>query len=128
MPTHTLSPNRTLTFTPLLISGDSAPNQICQLTITDLPTAAIGTLTIRRDGAEWSFPLDIPPGDSTHELQLPEATTETTALVELVLGDATVTQEIHCEPVRRWQVFLVNHSHTDIGFTHTAADVVRVHD
>ena len=30
--------------------------------------------------------------------------------------------------MRRWQVFLVNHSHTDIGFTHTAADVVRVHD
>ncbi len=128
MPTHTLAPNRTLTFTPLLISGDSGPTQICHLSVTDLPNAATGTLTIRRDGAEWSFPLELPSGDSTHEIQLPEATTETTALVELVLGDQTSAREIPCGPVRRWQIFLVNHSHTDIGFTHTAADVVRVHD
>lgn len=128
MPTHTLSPHRTLTFTPLLVPGDNGPNQICRLQIADLPHPSTGTLTIRRDGADWSFPLNLPAGDSTHEAHLPEATSDTTALVELVIGGETVTQEVPCTPVRRWQVFLVNHSHTDIGFTHTAADVVRVHD
>ncbi len=128
MSTHHLGPGRDLTFTPLLVAGDGGPNQICHLKITDLPGPATGTLTIRRDGHEWLFPLNLPAGDSQHDVQLPEAPTETTALVELVLGDETTTREIPSQPVRRWQVFLVNHSHTDIGFTHTASDVVRVHD
>ena len=37
------------------------------------------------------------------------------------------TAEVAFAPVRRWSVFLVNHSHTDIGFTHTYRDCIRVH-
>ncbi|MGH2559829.1 MAG: hypothetical protein ACRDJH_12255, partial [Thermomicrobiales bacterium] len=67
-------------------------------------------------------------GTSTHEILLPEVTESRSGSVELTAGDQRWETEATFAPVRRWQIFFVNHSHTDIGFTHTPSAVVEVHN
>lgn len=113
---------------PILRAAPDEPRQVCRLTVTDAPAAAGATLHIRREGANLSLPLDLPAGTSEHEVLLPEATQPCRAAVGLSAGELRWTTEAAFGPVRRWQVFLVNHSHTDIGFTHRVGDAVAVHN
>ena len=112
---------------PLLLVADDEPLQVCRLTVDGQPHATTGTFHVRRQGAEFAFPLDVPAGASEHEIKLPEVAAPCPAAVELRLGDGRQTADVAFVPVRRWTVFLVNHSHTDIGFTHKVSDVVEVH-
>ncbi len=111
----------------LRLVGDE-PVQVCVLTVTGQPSQSEGTLHVRRDGETFSSPLRVLAGTSEHEVLLPEATTSCQAMLELLIGESRYVAEITFAPVRRWQVFLVNHAHTDIGFTHKVSDVVKVHN
>src|SRR5687767_5554600 len=117
-----------LTPLPLLRATSGDPLQVCRLTVADLPQGGEAMLHLRREGADFSFPLTLPAGSSEHEIRLPEAAAPCRAALALTLGEMRRTAEASFAPVRRWQIFLVNHSHTDIGFTHTVSDVVAVHN
>ena len=51
---------------------------------------------------------------------------ETKVMVSLQSGDETLaSRELTLKPVRKWTVYLLPHSHVDIGYTHVQADVER---
>jgi hypothetical protein len=108
--------------TPLVKLHEGRPHQVCRVHLPDgLGDDAI--LELIRNGERFAWSGDELRGD----LLVPEATVPATGQATLTSGDATRTVDVAFAPVRRWRVFLVNHSHTDIGFTHTYRDCIEIH-
>ncbi|HRT56267.1 MAG TPA: polysaccharide lyase family protein [Candidatus Paceibacterota bacterium] len=85
-------------------------------------TAAVARLT----GAE-PRQLRIRP-NAAHEIELavPAVSRETEAeLVLEVEGRTLASRKVKLKPVRKWVVYLLPHSHVDIGYTHVQTDVEK---
>ncbi|MFZ4547819.1 MAG: glycosyl hydrolase family 38, partial [Bacteroidales bacterium] len=54
---------------------------------------------------------------------------ETPAKVKMkvVAGDFTMTNTVTLNPVRKWKIDLVQHSHTDIGYTRSQTEILAEH-
>ncbi len=107
--------------TPAVVLDGTQQMQVCRVTLPDDITNA--TLALVRNGETFTWSGDALNG----EILVPEVTSLATGLATLTVGDRSWIAEVEFVPVRRWKVFLVNHSHTDIGFTHTYRDCIRVH-
>ena len=67
-------------------------------------------------------------GRQTIEIPFPAVDKENPVLAELKIGSETIwKQEIVLEPVRRWEVYLLAHSHVDIGYTQLQSVVESLH-
>jgi hypothetical protein len=65
-------------------------------------------------------------GSQTIEFQVPAVTSDKTVKLELeAAGQAVATQEVTLKPVRQMEIFILPHSHNDIGYTALQADVVK---
>ncbi|HEV7927787.1 MAG TPA: polysaccharide lyase family protein, partial [Verrucomicrobiae bacterium] len=65
-------------------------------------------------------------GTQTIEALVPEVQQSREASFSVVSGDQTLaTQKITLKPVRRWIVYVLMHSHTDIGYTDLQANIER---
>lgn len=86
-------------------------------------------LKVIRGNERKEFDLGIPErSKSKKEIYLPEAETETETEFTLFYGDSILTQKLSIGPVKRWEIFLVLHSHTDLGFTAPISDVAKIHN
>jgi alpha-mannosidase len=47
--------------------------------------------------------------------------------MKVVAGDFTVTNTVVLNPVRKWTIDLVQHSHTDIGYTRSQTEILAEH-
>lgn len=66
-------------------------------------------------------------GVNTIDVKLPAVTTETAALLELLLpGDVKVEKRVTIQPVRKWEVYLIHQTHLDIGYTHPQEEVLKL--
>jgi len=83
--------------------------------------------TVRIKGAEPTK-LKLRPGAHTVEVPVPAVKAEKpiTLTVE-VAGKTIATREQALKPVRRWVVYLLPHSHVDIGYTKVQTQVERDH-
>ncbi|HYI25509.1 MAG TPA: glycoside hydrolase family 38 C-terminal domain-containing protein [Thermomicrobiales bacterium] len=108
--------------TPAVVRDGTRPMQVCRVTMPE-GAGADTRLELVREGEMHTW-----AGESlSNELLVPEAASPSTGIATLTRGDRMWTAEVAFASVRRWSVFLVNHSHTDIGFTHTYRDCIRVH-
>mgnify|MGYP000560220983 CR=1 FL=1 len=76
--------------------------------------------------AEGGEPVEqtLAPGVHKVELLVPRVETEAGIKVEArIAGDVVGTTLAHVKPVRLWQVYLLPHSHVDIGYTHVQSEV-----
>jgi len=65
-------------------------------------------------------------GSQSVELSIPALETEQTVKVEVEAGGLPVaSREVTLKPVRRMEIFLLPHSHNDIGYTALQADVAK---
>jgi hypothetical protein len=84
---------------------------------------AAGEACVRIDGAAPQQ-VTLQPGATVLEVQVPavQAAQTVTAVVE-INGQVAASQTVELKPVRRWVVYLLPHSHVDIGYTHVQTEV-----
>lgn len=71
-------------------------------------------------------PFRLTPGVTSFEALAPPVGRKTSLLCSISAGpDTLASRQISLEPVRRWTVYLVPHSHNDIGYTMPQDDVLR---
>ena len=66
-------------------------------------------------------------GSNTLRFGLNEVTSPTELQFRLVAGKFTQTLQLEQRPVRKWKVNLVQHSHTDIGYTRSQSEILGEH-
>jgi alpha-mannosidase len=108
----------------LLEYKNSALVQPLSVTL-DYPYAEPLDGTIEAEGAE-ATPIHLGPGNHTLEILVTAAAAEKPLQINLKAGGQTVaTQTITQKPVRKLEIFLLPHSHVDIGYTALQADVEK---
>lgn len=63
----------------------------------------------------------------TGRLFVPETSSAVDATLVLEASGETLRRPLRIEPQRKWSVFVVHHSHLDIGYTDLQGDVMRHH-
>jgi hypothetical protein len=77
------------------------------------------------EGAE-PLAVTLQPGPANYEVEVPAVEVATAVRVTVENGGtALAAQTLTLKPVRRWVVYLLPHSHVDIGYTHVQTDVER---
>ncbi|MEZ4943349.1 MAG: glycoside hydrolase family 38 C-terminal domain-containing protein [Saprospiraceae bacterium] len=62
------------------------------------------------------------------EVYLPKVDTETTFTADIkIAGKKPVQKAFTLRPVREWEIFLVQHTHTDIGYTRPQTEILPEH-
>ncbi len=110
---------------PMLIERQG---QLCQTIRVDLlHLGAAAAATVRVTGAE-PVALPLQPGTSVADVPVPAVKEPTDVVVQVVSADQVLAQQqLTLKPVRQWIVYLLPHSHVDIGYTHVQTDVERSH-
>ena len=80
--------------------------------------------TVRIGGATTNVTLRA--AAQTLEVPVPAVETPTPVQVSVEVGGKRITtQSVTLQPVRKWVVYLLPHSHVDIGYTHVQTDVEK---
>jgi alpha-mannosidase len=108
---------------PLLERSGAALVQPVNLTVR-YPYVEPAPGVVRVTGSEPK-PVTFNFGDQTIEIPLPPVQVEKTLTVQVeVAGQKFASREVTLKPVRKWQVFILPHSHVDIGYTALQTEVV----
>ncbi len=109
-----------------LVSGITASRTT--LALRDGKPAHVITVNVRRVGGpveaavrageQPGTTVTLRPGTQAVEVFTPQVSAATTVPVSVVVGGQTVAQkDVDLEPIRPWVVYILMHSHVDIGYT-----------
>ncbi len=76
------------------------------------------------------FPADLgklPFGWSLHQIGIPNAESPVPATLTLKTGEGERKIETVITPARKWEIYIVQHTHTDIGYTHLQTEIFERH-
>ena len=98
--------------------------QPLEVTINYPYAEAVGCV-VRAAGVA-SQPVDLHFGSQAVDLSLPAVTSDQALVVEVAAGNQVLaSQPATLKPVRHMEIFILPHSHNDIGYTALQADVVK---
>jgi len=107
---------------PIVANSASGPVQTLRVTVTH-PYAEPADAVLHLDGAE-PRPLRLTFGEQTVDLTVPAVAADTVSRVSLEVAGTRVAQaEAPRHPVRPLTVYVLPHSHTDIGYTEIQTDI-----
>jgi hypothetical protein len=69
----------------------------------------------------------VPYGVTRHSVKLAPVSTETKLQIQVEMGKIRRSISTTVRPVRHWTVYLVQHSHTDIGYTRPQTEILAEH-
>ena len=108
---------------PVLVDRGGRLYQTIELALRHLGEEA--SARVRVDGREATN-LTLRATTHTVEIPVPPVDKETSVSIEVEVGGKTLAQRtVQLKPVRKWVVYLLPHSHVDIGYTHVQTDVER---
>lgn len=108
---------------PMLVGPESALKQALTMTLRNLGPA--GEVTVRVNGNAVGHPA-LRTGMNRVEAGILPVDGEQAATVTVELeGREVGRREVTIRPVRKWIIYLLPHSHHDIGYTDRQADVLR---
>ncbi|MCB0551137.1 MAG: hypothetical protein KDD19_26440 [Phaeodactylibacter sp.] len=108
---------------PALVRDGEALRQPVNIEYVHLGPPA--TAAILMDGKQ-QMTSTFHPGTNKLTFLVDQVETPAGAAVEIRLPETTTTHDIRLKPVRHFEVFLLPHSHVDIGFTHKQAEVEQM--
>ena len=108
---------------PLLVEKNGKLMQKVQLIIRHLGDEVSGTI---RAGDIVSLPVSLKSGAHRIELDIPAVEKEIPLPVSIEANNKKLSEKtVILKPVRKWVVYLLPHSHKDIGYTHVQTDVEK---
>ncbi len=111
---------------PVLVERDGKLAQTVSLSLKHAGEPGEAMVRIEQDGKRQESRVALKNGAQTVELAVPAVERETAITVTVSAGDKTLaTREVTLKPVRKWVVYLLPHSHVDIGYTHVQTDVEK---
>jgi alpha-mannosidase len=112
---------------PLVIRTRNGDRQIV---IADIFSGGLRNFSCRLSHAEWPGPVetrvtDMPPGRFRLQMQIPVIKEATTIKAELKSStDQLTLPAIAMQRSREWVIYLVQHEHTDIGYTRSQNEML----
>ena len=107
---------------PVLVERSGELHQLLRLSVVHLgePTDA----TVEVTGADPTT-VSLKPGRHSFEVAVPAVDSDTPVSVEMRIASSgeVLTAEHQLVPVRKWIVYLIHHTHLDIGYTHLQTEV-----
>ena len=122
--TTPLAEGLTASSRPVILREGGRGVQPLDLEIINLGEPTTAVLTITGVPAER---VNVPFGISPHSVKLAPVSAETTLQVQLEMGNIRQNISATVSPVRHWTVYLVQHSHTDIGYTRSQTEILAEH-
>ncbi|RDY61572.1 glycoside hydrolase family 38 C-terminal domain-containing protein [Flagellimonas nanhaiensis] len=83
------------------------------------------SVDIMVDNDQKQFPLK--PGLNELDFTIPRVQQPSTAVAKITRGNRVEEKVIDLKPVKEWTVHLVQHSHTDIGYTRQQSEILAEH-
>jgi alpha-mannosidase len=112
-----------VTSAPILVERDGALHQTVRVRLRHLGEPIKATVTV---ADIVPVALTLQQGLKTIDVPVPAVGTETTVPITVTVGGKTLAkQEVSLAPVRKWTVYLLHHTHLDIGYTHLQTDVEK---
>lgn len=122
--THPIANGITVTSLPVLKKSKGKVLQPLDLEILNIGAPTEGTLGI--DGGTGEK-VSIPFGVTRRELLITPVNGPSAKTVTLSMGKTTSTTQVTVNPVRHWTLYLVQHAHTDIGYTRPQTEILAEH-
>ena len=112
------------TIYPAVYKSDKGPMQRVWITI---PYEGKATSAQLRLGVQTQR-VKLTEGDNKYYFEIPEVTASTRLPLTVEQGkEILAKQEITLAPTRHWQMNLVQHTHTDIGYTRSQMEILAEH-
>lgn len=127
--TEPLERGVTLEAPALVLRAPDGPRQPIRATVLHLEAGADARpaeITLAAPGAD-TLRAPLVFGFNRYELALPCVERETSVTVDVGLPAGAVRGTVTLRPVRRWAVDLVQHAHTDVGYTRPQAEILAEH-
>ena len=110
---------------PVLIEKDGKFLQTLRLAIRHVGPPVEAAVALAGGPAA---PVALKVGAASVEVPVPAVDTERTVAVTVAIaGQEVARREVIVKPVRKWVVYLLPHSHVDIGYTKLQTEVERDH-
>ncbi|NOX88748.1 MAG: hypothetical protein GXO77_06960 [Calditrichaeota bacterium] len=109
---------------PAIIRKDNDLVQPARLFVTYLGRKTEAQIQIADQKA---FNKNISYGIQGIEFSLPETKSEKSIKIKVKIGSNIYQTEIVQKPVRKWTLYLVQHTHTDIGYTRPQQEILAEH-
>jgi alpha-mannosidase len=110
---------------PVLVERDGKLMQTVQVTVRHFGEPATAMVDLH---AGPPVPIELKPGTVRVDIPVPAVEKETTIPVEVTLSPKTIaSRQVTLQPVRKWVLYLLPHSHTDIGYTKLQTEVEQDH-
>ena len=116
---------RSIRSEPVLVEREGKLRQVVQVSLLHMGGEADAEVQV---GSAAPMACRLKPGANVVDGPADAVEAETTVPVTVRVGGRTlVRQEVAVKPVRRWVVYLLPHSHVDIGYTQVQTEVEQNH-
>ncbi|KAF0195804.1 MAG: hypothetical protein FD166_2770 [Bacteroidetes bacterium] len=109
---------------PAILKNNGVPKQLVEAGIFyfGFPTEAV---VYADDTEAGRYPLK--SGYNAINLGLNPVTSPTDVIIRVVSGEFTVEEKVTLMPVKKWEISLIQHTHTDIGYTRSQTEILAEH-
>ena len=114
----------TLNAFPAILKGENEGLQLVEAAIFYFGTEGAAEIFVDKKSVAKTI---LKFGYNAVNVGVPEVKKATKLMLKVVAGDFSFTEPVILYPVRKWNMDLIQHSHTDIGYTRSQPEILAEH-